>query len=58
MSMYNNFTKKIYLKGYRYNQHLVPKCTLIEVGNNKNTVAEAKRAMLLYASILHAVLAS
>lgn len=56
MSMYKNFTKKVYLKGYRYNQHVSPKCTLIEVGNNKNTVSEAKYAMLLYASILDEVL--
>ena len=36
--------------------HLAPKATLIEVGNNKNTVAEAKNAMVLYAKILNEVL--
>ena len=56
MSLYKDFTKKIYLKGYRYNMHLAPKATLIEVGNNKNTVAEAKNAMVLYAKILNEVL--
>lgn len=56
MSMYKNFTKKIYIKGYRYNMHLAKKYTLIEVGNNKNTVSEAKNAMILYAKILDGVL--
>ena len=56
MSMYKDFTKKIYIKGYRYNMHLAKKYTLIEVGNNKNTVAEAKNAMALYAKILDRVL--
>lgn len=56
MSMYKDFTKKIYIKGYRYNMHLAKKYTLIEVGNNKNTVAEAKNSMILYAKILDRVL--
>lgn len=42
---YPNLTRKIYLKGYRYNLHYRPKSLLVEVGAQTNTVAEAKKAM-------------
>lgn len=56
LSEYANFTRKIYLKDYRYNQHLLPKSLLIELGNNNNTVQEAKNAMEPLANILNQVL--
>lgn len=56
LSEYANFTRKIYLKDYRYNLHLVPKSLLIELGNQNNTVAEAKNAMEPLANILDQVL--
>lgn len=56
MSKYPDFTKKIYLKGYRYNLHLMPRCLLIELGNQNNTVQEAKNAMEPLADILNQVL--
>ncbi len=37
----SGFTRKIYLKSYRYNMHLCPKSLLIEVGAQTNTLQEA-----------------
>ena len=54
--MYPDFINKTYIKGYRYNMHLVEKYMLIEVGNNKNSVMEAKLAMVPFAKILNKVL--
>lgn len=43
--LYPGFTRKIYLKSYRYNMHLCPKSLLIEVGAQTNTLQEAVNAM-------------
>lgn len=56
MEYYDNFTKPIYLKGYRYNLHLKERSLLIELGNENNTVEEAKNAAAPLADILHKVL--
>lgn len=56
MRMYDDFAKKIYIKGYRYNLHIAPRAMLIEVGNDKNTVEEAKNAMVPFAKVLTSVL--
>lgn len=53
---YPDFARRIYLKGYRYNMHLVPKSLLIEVGAQTNTFQEAKNAMEPLADILAKVL--
>lgn len=53
---YPGLTRKIYLKGYRYNMHLKPKSLLVEVGAQTNTFAEAKNAMEPLAEILAMVL--
>jgi len=53
---YPGFARKIYLKGYRYNMHLVPKAMLVEVGAQTNTFAEAKNAMEPLADLLAIVL--
>lgn len=50
------FTRRIYLKSYRYNMHLMPKTLLVEAGAQTNTVAEMKRAMEVLAEILDGVL--
>ena len=42
---YPGFTRKIYLKGLRYNQHVRPCSALIEVGAQNNTYEEARNAM-------------
>ena len=57
MEMYPGFTRRIYLKSYRYNMHLLPKTLLVEAGAQTNTVAEMKRSMKALAEILHHVLA-
>ncbi len=53
---YPNLTRRIYLKGYRYNMHYCPKTLLIEVGAQTNTVQEAMNAMVPLADILNKVL--
>lgn len=53
---YPGLTRKIYLKGYRYNMHLKPKSLLIELGAQNNTLEEAKNACEPLAHILHLVL--
>lgn len=56
MELYPDFTKPIYLKGYRYNLHLLSRSLLIELGNQNNTVQEAKNAVSPLADIIDAVL--
>lgn len=56
MEYYDGFTKPIYLKGYRYNLHLEPRSLLIELGNENNTVEEAKNAAAPLANVLDKVL--
>ena len=53
---YPGLTRRIYLKGYRYNMHYCPKSLLIEVGAQTNTVEEAMNAMVPLADILNKVL--
>ena len=55
MDKYPGFTRRIYLKSYRYNMHLAPKTLLIEAGAQTNTVTEMRRAMEVLAEILHNV---
>lgn len=55
-SMYPGFTRKIYLKGYRYSLHMMPKSLLIEAGAQTNTVEEMKNAMELLADVLAKVI--
>lgn len=53
---YPGFSRRIYLKGYRYNMHLCPKSLLVEVGAQTNSFEEAKNAMEPLADILAKVL--
>ncbi|MCB7090623.1 stage II sporulation protein P [Enterocloster bolteae] len=53
---YPGFTRKIYLKGLRYNEHLRPKSSLIEVGAQTNTYQEALNAMEPLSELLDMVL--
>ena len=55
-SRYPGFARHIYLRGYRYNLHLVPKSLLVEAGAQTNTVEEMKNAMEVLADTLHHVL--
>lgn len=56
MEYYPGLTRKIYLKGYRYNMHLCPKYMLIELGAQNNTLEEAMNACEPLAHILDLVL--
>lgn len=53
---YPGLTRKIYLKGYRYNMHLKPRYLLIELGAQNNTLEEAMNACEPLAHILDLVL--
>ena len=53
---YPGFTRRNYLKGYKYNMDLAPKMLLIEAGAQTNTVEEMKNAMEPLADILKDVL--
>lgn len=53
---YPEYTRCIYLKGYRYNLHLKPRSLLLEVGAQTNTVEEAKNAMEPFADLLYKLL--
>ncbi len=56
MECYEGFTKPIYLKGYRYNLHLKERALLVELGNQNNTVEEAKNATIPLAKVIADVL--
>lgn len=51
-----DFTRKIYLKGLRYNLHVRPRSSLIEVGAQTNTYEEARNAMEPLAELIDQVL--
>lgn len=53
---YPGLTRKNYIHGYRYNMHVSPRTTLIELGAQNNTVEEAMNACYPIAHILDMVL--
>lgn len=53
---YPDFTRRIYLRSYRYNMHVMPRTLLIECGAQTNTVEEVQNAMAPLADILVSVL--
>ena len=53
---YPGFARRIYLRGYRYNMHFMPKSLLVEAGAQTNTVEEMKNAMEILAELLNGVL--
>jgi stage II sporulation protein P len=55
-SLFPDFARKIYLNAYRFSLHFMPRSTLIEVGAQTNTKAEAKNAMKPLAEVLASVL--
>ncbi len=56
MKRFKDFARPVYLKGYRYNMHLRKRFTLIELGNENNTVQEQKNAAAPLAMAIDAVL--
>lgn len=55
-NQFPGFTRRIYLKGYRYSLHMMPKSLLIEAGAQTNSVEEVKNAMEILANVLVEVL--
>ena len=55
-SYFPGITRKIYLKAWRYNMHLVPRNMLIELGAQTNTVEEVMNTVEILAFILNEVL--
>lgn len=53
---YPGLTRKIYIKQYRYNMHLRGRTLLVELGDENNTVEEAKNACYPLAHLLDMVL--
>lgn len=53
---YPGFSRCIYLRGYRYNLHYLPKSALVEVGAQTNTYQEALNAMEPLADVMDRVL--
>ena len=49
---YPGLTRRIYLKGYRYNMHLCPQSLLIELGAQTNTCEEVKNTLDILAHVL------
>ena len=49
---YPGLTRRIYLKGYRYNMHLCPQSLLIELGAQTNTCEEVRNSLDIIAHVL------
>ncbi|GHU51246.1 hypothetical protein AGMMS49975_04060 [Clostridia bacterium] len=56
INMYPDFTKKIYLKEYRYSLNMLPKTLFVEVGSQMNTKSEAVAAAAPLAKIIENVI--
>lgn len=54
--MYGDLMRRIYIRGYCFNLNKMPRASLVEVGAQTNTVAEAKNAMTPLGAILYKVL--
>ncbi|MCL2372297.1 MAG: stage II sporulation protein P [Defluviitaleaceae bacterium] len=55
--LYPDLTRRIYLRAFRYSLHMLPLSTLVEVGNQHNTLQDAKNAMHPLANVIAAVVA-
>ena len=55
-NLFPGFARKNYIAAYRYSLHMLPRSTLIEVGAQNNTKAEAHNAMEPLAAVLAQVL--
>ncbi len=56
LNKYPNLTVKNYLKAYRYNLHLRKRSLLIELGNQNNSIEEAKNTMKYLAELIYDVI--
>jgi len=53
--LYPGLARRVYLRAFRYSLHMMPLSTLVEVGNQHNTLQQAKNAMYPLADIIAAV---
>jgi len=53
--LYPGLARRVYLRAFRYSLHMMPLSTLVEVGNQHNTLRQAKNAMYPLANIITAV---
>ena len=56
ITIHDRVGQKIYIKGYRYNMHIKKKTLLVEVGNNKNTIEEARACGEYFADVLSEII--
>jgi len=54
--LYPGLARRVYLRQFRYSLHMLPRSTLVEVGNQHNTQQQAKNAMYPLAGVIAAVL--
>ena len=54
--LFPDFNRRVYLRAYRFSLHMHPRTLFVEVGNQYNTLREAKNAMHPLARILAEVL--
>ncbi|MEE0772372.1 MAG: stage II sporulation protein P [Anaerovoracaceae bacterium] len=55
-SMYEGFGGAIIEKNYNYNEFVSNKALLLEVGNNKNTIEEARECGMYFADVLASII--
>lgn len=53
--LYPGLARRVYLRAFRYSLHMLPRSTLVEIGNQHNTLQQAKNAMYPLANILASV---
>jgi stage II sporulation protein P len=52
-AMYPGLLRKVkFISNRRYNQHVHPRCLLLEVGGASSTLEEAKRSSYLFADVV------
>jgi len=54
--MYPGFTRRVYLKAFRYSLHMMPRTILLEVGAQNNTMEEAHNAIPHIAAVIAEVI--
>lgn len=50
--LFPGFTRRVYLKAFRYSLHLMPRTMLLEVGAQTNTIEEARNAVPFIAEVI------
>ena len=56
--LHPGFTRRLYLKAFRYSLHMLPRSMLVEVGAQNNTMEEARNAIPYLAAVIAEVILS